>query len=492
MFSNWFIRDWFKVASLLGNAVFGMLILAVSCDLARGELTVENLVGTAIAGVGPFYQDVDDAIKEFAKNDFAKALEHLASAKKSTPRLAPAEVMMARLYWDNGQPGPGITMLEKAIQKMPQDPEALVLLGERAAAEGRITEAGLLFEKAAKLLDKFNENPRRKQNLQVRTYTTWAGVEEKSENWSEAQKRLDELLKIEPRSGLGHESLGRVLFRLGKQKEAYAEFQAAAEYDKTILPAELAMATLAADKPKAEQWLKLAIQKSGQDLRTRLGVTQFQLRNNNVDEAKIHAEEAIKMDPTGLDSNTWMGIISRMLGDYKKAEKHLSLAHLLAPTNSAIIDHLALSLIELPDKVSQQRALQFAELNVQQYPNNHDLLPTLGWVNYKLNRRAEASRAFTAVINSPSGVASRSPAMAYYLATVAKERGRNADAVQYLTEALNHNEPFPYRKPAQELLAQLSKLEKSNAKSAKRQSGATKSEVKAEDSVSKTDADSTK
>ena len=490
MSSNWFPRRWFNVAKPSVHAVFAVMILPGLCGVAWGELTVENLVGTAIAGVGPFYQDVDDAIKEFAKNDFEKALEHLESAKKSTPRLAPAEVMMARLYWDGGKPGPGISMLEKAIQKAPQDPEAPVLLGERAVAEGRATEAGLLFEKAAKLLDKFNENPRRKQNLQVRTYTGWATSEEVSANWSEAQKKLEELLKLEPRSPMGHEKLGRVLFRLGKQKEAYAEFQAAAEFDKTMMPAEVAMASLAADKPKAEQWLRMAIKNSGQDLRTRLGVTQFQLRNNNIDEAKIHAEEALKLDPTGLDANTWMGIISRMLGDYKKADKYLSFAHLLAPTNMAINDHLALSLIELPDKVSQQRALQFAELNVQQYPNNYELQASLGWINYKLNRRGEAQRNFAAVLNSPTDVASRSPAMAYYMATLAKERGKTADAVQYLTDALNHNEPFPYRKPAQELLSQLSKQDKS--KGAKRQSGATKSDGKAEESAAKADVDSVK
>jgi len=490
--SNWLTRLRCSVAKLSAEAVLALLVLVGFAGVARSELTIESLVGTAITGVGPFYQDVDDAIKEFAKNDYTKALQHLESAKKSTPRLAPAEVMMARLYWDGGQPGAGIDMLEKAIQKAPQDPEALVMLGERASAEGRLTEASLILEKAALLLDKFTENPRRKQNLQVRAYAGLAAALESSNNWTGAQKKLDELLKLEPRNALGHERLGRVLFRLGKQKEAYAEFQVAAEADKTIMPAEVAMALLASDKPKAEQWLRMAVQKSGQDLRTRVGVTQFLVRSNNVEEAKTHAEEALKLDPAGLDTNTWMGIISRMLGDYRKADKHLSLAHLIAPTNAAINDHLALSLIELPDKLSQQRALQYAELNVQQYPNNHELLATLGWVNYKMNRRAEAQRAFTVVLNSPSGVASKSPSMAYYMATLAKERGRTADAVQYLTEALNHNEPFPYRKPAQELLAQLSKSDKSNSKGTRRPTGATKSDDKAEASAAKEDTEPAK
>src|SRR5882724_9187979 len=105
MSSKWIPSKWFNVARRSGHVVFAMLLPGMG-GVAWGELTVENLVGTAIAGVGPFYQDVDDAIKEFSKNDFDRALEHLESAKKSTPRLAPAEVMMARLYWDGGKPGP--------------------------------------------------------------------------------------------------------------------------------------------------------------------------------------------------------------------------------------------------------------------------------------------------------------------------------------------------------------------------------------------------
>ena len=80
-------------------------------------------------------------------------------AKKSTPRLAPPEVMMAQLYFDGNQPLGGIVMLERAIRRVPQDPEAYIMLAERAVNERRITEADLLFQKAVKLVELFTENP---------------------------------------------------------------------------------------------------------------------------------------------------------------------------------------------------------------------------------------------------------------------------------------------------------------------------------------------
>ena len=128
------------------------------------------------------------------------------------------------------------------------------MLAERAAGEGRATEAEFLFQKAAKTLETFTENPKRKQGLQLRTYTGWAAVDESRTDWKSAKAKLEQLVKLDPRNGTAHERLGRVLFRLStikaEKEAAYAEFKLAAEADKKIPPAELIMAelTLATDR----------------------------------------------------------------------------------------------------------------------------------------------------------------------------------------------------------------------------------------------------
>ncbi len=458
-----------KQARAISTAALAIAILARFCDPASADLTVENLTSNAIAGIGPFYQDVQDAIQKFADKDYSGALVLLENAKKSTPRLAPSFVMMAQLFVDGNQPLQAIAMLEQGIARAPQDPEAYVMLAERAAGEGRATEAEFLFQKAAKTLETFTENPKRKQGLQLRTYTGWAAVDESRTDWKSAKAKLEQLVKLDPRNGTAHERLGRVLFRLStikaEKEAAYAEFKLAAEADKKIPPAELIMAelTLATDRAQAEKWLNLALEKSGDDLRTQLGAANYLMQSNQPEEAKKHAEEAIKLDAEGLDANLTMGLVSRMLADPKTAELHLSKAHLLAPSNSSIINNLALVLLELPDEGSRQRALQFAELNSRQNPNNVDAMATVGWVNYRLNRKAEAHRAFSAVLNYANvvtGSQKMTPDMAYYLANSFKDQGRISQAVKLLKDALNNNQPFAYRKPAQELLTQLSRIEK--------------------------------
>jgi tetratricopeptide (TPR) repeat protein len=208
------------------------------------------------------------------------------------------------------------------------------------------------------------------------------------------------------------------------------------------------------------------LEKGPKDPRTQLAAAEFLLLDNQIEEAKSHAEEALKLQSDNPDTQLILGLASRMLGDYKAAESHLSAAHLQSPANPTIINHLALSLIELPDDASHQRALQFADLNLRQNPNNVDFIATLGWINFRLKNLHDAERLFTAALNSSSaaGTNTMTSEMAYYMASIAKERGKIPEAVKLLQDSLNTELPFAYRKKAQELLAQLSKLEKSNVK----------------------------
>jgi tetratricopeptide (TPR) repeat protein len=422
---------------------------------------VTDLTGNAVTGVGPYYQDITDAIKLFGERDYPGALKRLESAKKVTPALAPAEVMMAHLHFDAGQLGPAIAMLEKATRAAPQDPEAFVIFLERAAADGRATEGGLLFPKIEKLFDEFKDNPRRKQSLQVRAYSAGAVLSEVSGDLPGAVDKLTALVKLDPRNAASHTQLGRVLFAQGdkaSRKKAFEEFKAAAEADKKSPPAELMMATLFNDKANAEQWLEFALKNSPQDIRTQIGAANFRLKTNQVNKAKEHATAALKLDPESYDGNLIVGLVARMDGDYATADKHLSKAHLLAPADMAVANHLALSLIELPDEASRARALQYAEMNARQKVSAESLA-TLGWVNYRLNRRLEADRAFTAAFNSKEVMATRSMTseMAYFLANLAKSQGNTQEAINTLREALNTEQPFAYRKNAEKLLAELTK-----------------------------------
>jgi tetratricopeptide (TPR) repeat protein len=449
----------FRRLAVAGRWLWAILFVVGTPAAARAELKVFDLIGAAVTGVGPYVQDVNDALAAFAAGDRDTALARLQSAKKVTPALAPAEVMMAQLYFDAGQNVAGSGMLEKARQTAPDDPEAYVVLAERAVMDGRLTEADLLLPTAEKAVESFNQNPRRKQNMQARLYLAGATLDEARGRLDAAKARLESLIKLDPRNAGSHSKLGQVLFARNEPKAAYSEFQLAAEADERALPAELMMAMLAADKVSAERWISFALKKSPGDLRTQLGAANYFLKNNQIDQAKVHAAEAVKLDPDGFEGNFVAGLVARIDGDYANAEKYLSTAHLQQPGNWGVMNHLALVLLESPDASNHERARQFAEAVVRQNPDNADFIAALGWINYRLKRMAEAERAFTAVLKSKQVQSTQmmSSEMAYFLANLAKDQGNTAEAMKLLRECLNTDQPFAYRKMAEKTLAELAK-----------------------------------
>jgi tetratricopeptide (TPR) repeat protein len=444
----------------LGVLAIMALETAAVATVAKADLTVEALAAPAVTGVGPYYQDLTDALQKFAEGDYEAAYEHLESARKSTPRLAPPEIMMARMYFDAQMPAPGIALLEKVARSAPDDPEALVMLAEAALASGRLTEAGLLYAKVAPTVEAFRTNTKRREDLQFRLLTGSSLIAESDGDLAAAQKNLEELVRANPNNANTHQRLGRVLFKLNKGREAYEQFKLAADADPRMPPAELAMAQLFSDKENAEKWINHALERSGDDARTHLAVGQFRLRENRIDEAKVHADKALELDPDGLDANLLAGMVARMQTDYPKAAKHLGAAHLLSPADPLIVDNLALVLIELPDDQSHRRAMQFAKLNLQQNPTAIDQLATFGWISYRLGQRADAERALIAAYKACLAKydSQMKADMGYYLGAMYAANGKYSNATTLLRNALNSNTPFAYRKPARELLDKVQKL----------------------------------
>ncbi len=426
---------------------------------ATAQVTVETLTSSAVSEVGPYHQDVADAINRFSSGNVEDARNLLSAAKKKTPKLAPPEVMLAQLFIAAGK-GPNARQeLERAIKKYPDDPEAFLILADVAFNEGRFTEAGLLFAKASAVADKFSENPKRKQSFQRRSFAGMAAVDESREDWGAAKGSLTAWAQLEPNSAAPHQRLARVLFQLDDKKGAYAELQAAVKADAKLPPAEVAMGSFysqAGDKTQAEKFMSAAAKKGAQDLATNLALVQWFLQSNQISDAQNHAEAALKIDPNSVDAKAARGIVARMQKDFANAKTWLESAHVQSPGNALITNQLALVLLEQKEPSDQKRAMEFAELNQKLNPNNAETAATLGWIAYRLGRKADAQRALNAIVQSGS----LTPESAYYVAFVLNDQGQVANAVKLLESALSNDRPFAYRPEAEALLADLRKKQK--------------------------------
>ena len=448
--------DWSHMYSrrLVRRSWIGVSAVLLAACLARtsyGQVTVKDLTGTD--DVGPYYQDVEDAIKRYQARDVDGARKLLLEASKKSTRIAPGEVLLGRILLATNQRPTAYAELERAMKSHPDDPEPLILLGDVAYSEGRVTEAGMLYTHAVGLANKFSQNATRKKDLQARAYGGAALVLEAREQWKEARPMLEAWVKVSPDQVAAHNRLGRTLFELGDRNGALTALQNGAKADPKAVPAEFTLAGLyltAKEPDKAESWVKSGASKN-KSFNAQLAAANLYLQLNNVKQALAHADQAVKLDPKNTDANLMRGMIARLQKDYETSERYLARAHLMSPTNFQALNQLSLVLIEQEDEADKKRALEFAEWLARmavRTPQAAEANATLGWIQYRTGRNAEAERTL-------STLTTFNPETAYFAANVLRDRGRTADALKLLDFALQQDRPFVYRDEAEALRSKL-------------------------------------
>ncbi len=111
-------------------ALFGLFPPTVSAE----PLGVDSL--TTPAEPEKVIPEVQEAIERFKKQDFNGALELLKKAAAANADLPPAQVVMAQLFSQANQGNAVRVSLEKAVVEAPADPEAYVIIGDIAMAQG--------------------------------------------------------------------------------------------------------------------------------------------------------------------------------------------------------------------------------------------------------------------------------------------------------------------------------------------------------------------
>jgi len=452
----WEIIQAIRFIKVLFMAVRWILLALVwaTASLARGDVTAEAITASAGVDSGPHVKDVETAISRFRARDVEAARTALESARKKNSKLGPPEVMLAQLFYVAGQGAAGRAELEKAARRVPGDPEAFLLMGESASGEGRLTDATLLFEKAAATMSGVGENAKRKRILQGRLYSGLAAIDESRRDWAAAREHIAAWLKADPDSAPAHQRMGRVLYELKEIKEAYKELQLACKADPKLTPPEVTLAVLysqAGDTASTDKWMNVAMKKAAEDFALQLALANWLLQSNRLEEAQERADKALKLDPGSLDAKLTRGVIAHMHRDLKSAKTYLEAGHLQSPLNFLAINQLALVLIEEGNEPASRRALEFAELNSRLNPNKTEATATLGWIHYRMGHSAEAERAFGAVMNTGSLHAEA----AYFLANLLRDQGRTDQATGLLDSALSSERPFVYRREAQDLLTKL-------------------------------------
>jgi len=442
-------------------AVFSLLTLLPSLVSAQqpgtqplSQLTPKALIGEAVSLSNHGYPDIDNAIQRFRNGDVQGARLFLEKASEKYPALPPAEVTLAKMQAliHNGQAMH--ILLESAVLKHPDDPEAYLLLADQAFSGGRTTEASALFEKADALNQKFDRNAKRKRNFTIRVLAGQAAVAERRRQREKAAGLLKQWTELAPENATAHQRYGVVLFRLKKTAEAFEQFTKAREIDPNAPHPYVLIGKLSAQEDaqdKAREAFEKAYSEEKSNTTTAQAYTEWLIQQDQLDKAQQVVGELLKGDPDSISSLILSSIIDQMNGKSKPAEKSLQKVLALDPGNASATNLLAQLLIERDDQPARERALSYAQANVRQFPNNSQSNVTLAWVLYKLGNLQQAQNALNAGIRA-GGLSTDST---YMVARFLAEQGKKEHAIQALKQAVNKGGLFIHRKEAEQLLAKL-------------------------------------
>src|SRR5271157_618348 len=224
--------------------------------------------------------EVNEAIKSFQKRDLDTCLQQLAKAVKAHPELPPAHALLAELALMSNQIALVRPALETAVAQAPDHPEIYILFGNLALLENRATDAALHFEKAKALAlaERWTADQRRR--FERFCHQGNALLAESRGDWKAARSALEAWLVLEPSNARARQRLGKALFSLDQQDEAYKELQKASKEDSALEPAEVMMGwlfTRAGNLKKAEEWMNYAVKTSPDSLPVQLAITSWLL-----------------------------------------------------------------------------------------------------------------------------------------------------------------------------------------------------------------------
>jgi Tfp pilus assembly protein PilF len=418
---------------LLTVAVSGIL-----AEAARAQITTQVLIGDAVSNPKTGYADVDEAIKRFNNRDPLGAQQFLEAALRKDPKLPPVDLLLAKMYILSGDSASALASLEKTAAENPADPEPYLILGDQAISAGQTIQAEALYEKALGLIDKFQGNDKRKRSFIIRSRTGRSLVAERRKDWATAVADLSTLLKVDPDNAAAHYRLGRALFMQKKFQEGNAEFVKAAQLDKNLPNASIAAALLYEQlgmRDEAKTAFENAVKSNREDVKTLNAYAQWLLSTGDVTRAEQALSAARRVAPEDLDTLVLSGVAARMAKKMKPAEDYFVAALRLSPSNAAVINQLALLLVEQPDEQKRQRAMEFARINAMLQPNSAESNITLAWVLYQIGNTRDAEAALR------KGLAARnmSPDSSYLVAKILADQNRPDVAKQFLTAALENN-----------------------------------------------------
>ena len=402
-------------------------------------------------------EQITRAVARLEEDDADGARTALLKAVEIDPRLPLPTVMLARLYFVRGEVARGRRALEEAVTAAPDRPEPYLTLGRLALRERRVTEAGLLYEKAGTLPAPRGWSERRKGELKVTVHSGIAAAAELRGDWAKAETHLRIVLEEKSFLAPARSRLATALFFQGRPDETFAELERAARVVTGLPRPEVAMARLhssAGNAETAREWLERGMKKHPRAAGPRVAMANYLLARGKFEPATPFVEEALRVEPRDAEARLLAAVLTRRRGEFAEAEQLLEKLYGEGRRRDVrVVREYVLTLASSDVRAKVDKAVEVGEAFAKRYPDAAEAAGVLGWAYYQANRMEDAERTLQRAVRG--GVASSDTL--YFLAKVFEATNRKDAARRALRGAVDAGGYFFYREEAEAMLAALPK-----------------------------------
>jgi len=372
-----------------------------------------------------------------AENDERGMIDILEQALAAHPEAVKPRVVLAKYYLTKGQPE-RVPSVIGPYEVQTADPEILSVMAASQLAEKKMEDAR---ETLQQLL-------RRRPNAALAHYMlarAYAGLDDRERVRSELTKAVE----LEPNLFVARLALARLLWSEGDKaavSEQLALLKKAARDHPDVLRLEASIARAQGNQQKAldlyervfeqaattSSMLRLARQRWGMD--DRAGT--ISLLEDWVQESPADLEARLALANAYASANR----LPEAIAQYQRVRQ-------LDANNIGALNELAWNL----RNTDPQQALEYAQRARELAPNSPAVLDTLAMVLLDNDQLERARRSIArAAVKSP-----KNPSIRYHSAMIARAAGDNEAAVRELTQLLDGGERFPEKAEARQLLEQL-------------------------------------
>jgi tetratricopeptide (TPR) repeat protein len=399
--------------------------------------------------------ELERAINAFLDSDIKTLNEILDQQAAFDPDFPPRHLLLASLSYRVRDAAQGRRLLEKSAVESPRYPGTYAAFARLALNEGRITDAGALLEKCARMVSESQVSDKVKTHFDKQYVAGMLKVAVAQKRFQDARALLDQQMILLPDNPKCYLTGAEIEFQAGNLEKSQAYLEKVKSMVPDARPFESVFARWFRDMGKtneAEKWILAAAEQYPKD-----GASQMDYVNWRMGQGDLEAVRAALPQVESLTGETTaIRLLKGQLAfaDEKMNEAESVLFKVIEETNGRNLEAVnlyALALAESSEPEKLKQAQKIAQQTLGRAPRSSIAKASLAYVLLKQGVTDQPQRLLLPVVRGERV----SSEIAYFFGCLLNALGKQDAARQAFQSALEADELFLYRNKCQKLLDQL-------------------------------------